>query len=239
MNPTTSAEVASIIDHSILHPTYTDTDLEKQCAIAVKLNTATVCIKPYHVGRAAELLKESSVAICAVIGFPHGSSNIEVKVFEALQVIVDGAHEVDMVVNVGKALQGDWEYIHCEIEAIHDACVENKVALKVIFETDYINREEDIVKLCQICNECNVEFVKTSTGYGFLKDLDGKFYYNGATSANIELMRKHCSPEIQIKAAGGIRNLDQLLLMVKSGATRVGATASEEIVAEAYKRFGI
>jgi deoxyribose-phosphate aldolase len=239
MNITTSREVASIIDHSILHPTFTDTDLEKQCALAVKYHTATVCVKPYHVELASVLLKDTNVAVCAVIGFPHGNSNIEVKVFETLQVIVEGAKEVDMVINIGKALQGDWDYVHSEIEAVHDTCIENKATLKVIFESDFVTKPEDIIKLCKICNDCNVEFVKTSTGYGFVKDVDGKYTHTGATKANLELMRKHCKPEIQIKAAGGIRTLDQLLSAVESGATRIGVSATEEIMNEAYLKFGV
>jgi deoxyribose-phosphate aldolase len=239
MEITTCAEVALLIDHSILHPTFTDNDLEIQCALAAKLRTATVCVKPYHVEKAAELLKDSGVSISAVIGFPHGNCNIEVKVFETLQVIVEGAKEVDMVINIGKALQGDWDYIKNEIEAVHDACIENKAILKVIFETDYITKEEDIIKLCEICNECNIEFVKTSTGFGFVKNTDGKYICNGATNTNIKLMREYCIPEIQVKASGGIRNLTQLLSAVENGATRIGTSASEEIIQEAYKKYGL
>jgi deoxyribose-phosphate aldolase len=230
-------EIARMIDHSILHPTFTDDDLRKNCAIAKKYCVATVCVKPYHVSFAAEFVKGSNVAVCAVIGFPHGNSVIDIKAAEALHVIKDGATEVDMVINIGKVLQGDWSYIDSEIRSIQETCLRNNAKLKVIFETDYITHDEDKIKLCRLCSKHKVAFVKTSTGYGFIKGSDGKYSYEGATEYNIKLMRKYCAPEVQIKAAGGIRNLEQVLKMRELGVTRIGATATANIMEEAKKRF--
>ena len=231
------SDIAKMIDHSILHPTFTDDDLKKNCEIAEKYHVATVCVKPYHTRMAAEILKDSDVAVCAVIGFPHGNSTTEVKIAETLQVIKDGATEVDMVANIGKVLQGDWSYIDNEIKTINDTCLKNKAILKVIFETDFLSRDEDKIKLCEICSNRKVAFVKTSTGYGFVKDDDGKFSYVGATEHDLKLMRKYSAPEVQIKASGGIRNLDQILKVRELGVTRVGATATVAIIEEARKRY--
>jgi deoxyribose-phosphate aldolase len=231
------SEIAKMIDHSVLHPTFTDADLKKNCEIAKKYNVATVCVKPYHVKMAAEFMRGSDVGVCAVIGFPHGNSTIEIKKMETLQVIVDGANEVDMVVNIGKVLQHDWTYINNELSIINAACLTNKAILKVIFETDFITSDDDKIKLCQLCNDNHVAFVKTSTGYGFVKGKDGQYNYQGATEHDVALMRANCNPNVQVKAAGGIRNLDQILKMIASGATRVGATATEMIIEEAKLRF--
>ena len=143
----TVEDIARMIDHSILHPTFTDDDLKNNCEIAKKYKVATICVKPFHTKMAVDILKGSPVAVCAVIGFPHGNSTIDIKAAEALQVIKDGAAEVDMVVNVGKVLQGDWDYIDSEIKTVQAACLRNRAKLKIIFETDYISRDEDIIKL--------------------------------------------------------------------------------------------
>ena len=233
----THSEISSMIDHSVLHPTLTDEDLKKHCSIAMKYNTATVCVKPYHTAMAAQILKGSNVKVCAVIGFPHGNSTTETKVFETLQVCKEGAAEVDMVVNIGKVLQNDWNYIDKEIKSIHDECLKHRSILKVIFETDFVTKDTDKIKLCQICNTHKVEFVKTSTGYGFVKGSDGKYFYIGATEHDLKLMRENCIPSVKIKAAGGVRTLDQLLKVKELGASRVGASATEEIMQEAIKRF--
>jgi deoxyribose-phosphate aldolase len=232
-------DIAKMIDHSILHPTFTDDDLKNNCEIAKKYHVATVCVKPYHTRMAADLLKGSDVAVCAVIGFPHGNSAIDIKVVETVQVIKDGAAEVDMVVNIGKVLQADWNYIENELKAIHDICLKYKALLKVIIETDYVSRDEDKIKLCALCSKHTIDFVKTSTGYGFVKDSDGKYSYTGATEHDVKLMRKHCAPGVQIKAAGGIRTLDQILRMHELGVTRIGATATVTILEEAKKRFAL
>ena len=230
-------EIAKMIDHSILHPTMTDEDLKKQCEIAIKYNTASVCVKPYAVKDAATLLEGSGVLVGCVIGFPHGNSAIEVKVFETETAIKDGAVEIDMVVNVGKVLQEDWDYVTKELQSIVDVTKKHNAVLKVIFENDFLPENKYKIKLCEICSELNIDYVKTSSGFGFVKGSDGKYSYEGATVEDIKLMRKHSAPQVKVKAAGGIRDLDSLLAMKEEGATRIGATATEAIMNEAEKRF--
>lgn len=230
-------EIAKMIDHSILHPTFTDADLIENCEIAKKYNVATVCVKPYHTKMASEILNESEVAICAVIGFPHGNSAIAIKKKETLQVIEDGAVEVDMVINIGKVLQKDWNYINHELLEINSICIENGAILKVIFETDFITDDELKIKLCQLCSNNNIAFVKTSTGYGYVKGNDGQYNYAGATDHDLILMRKYCDPKVQIKAAGGVRDLDRIMEVKALGVTRVGATATVAIMEEAIRKF--
>ncbi len=224
-----------MIDHSILHPTMTDEDLKRECAVAVKYGVASVCVKPYAVEQAVELLKGTDVLVSCVIGFPAGNSAIEVKVFETETACNDGAVEIDMVINIGKALQGDWDYIEREIREVTKTCHKMGAIVKVIFETDFINRNEDIIKLCQICTKVGVDYVKTSTGFGFVKGNDGKYTYKGATIANLKLMKENIGPEVKLKAAGGVRTLDGLLAVQKAGCSRCGATATVAILEEAKK----
>lgn len=231
-------ELAKMIDLSVLHPTHTDDDLKKLCEIAKKYNVASVCVKPYAVRQAIPFLEGSEVAVGCVIGFPHGNSSTNVKVFEAEQACREGATEIDMVINIGKTLSGDWDYVEQEIRAVTDVCHRNKAIIKVIFETDFVTRTEDKIRLCEICTRAGADFVKTSTGYGFVKNPLGDYNYKGATIADVELMRKHAGPDVQVKCAGGVRTLDDLLRMKAAGATRAGATATEAIMEEAISRFG-
>ena len=231
-------ELAKMIDHSLLHPTMTDEDLYHGCLLAKKYNVAAVCIKPYAINEALEWLKGSDVMVSAVIGFPQGNSTTAVKVFEAEQACIDGVQEIDMVVNIGKVLGEDWQYVEDEIAAIVAVTKKYKAALKVIFENDFLPEDKFKIKLCEICSKLKVEFVKTSTGYGFVKGADGRYSYEGATEHDLILMRKHSSPEVQIKAAGGVRTLDDLLKVKALGVTRVGATATAGMLEEARKRFG-
>ncbi len=217
------------IDHSLLHPTMTDKDLEEGLQVAIKYQTATVCIKPYYIKRAAEVLKGSGVEVCTVIGFPHGSNTTSIKVAETLECIQLGATEIDMVVNVGKVLSGDWDFVSADIKAVLDACHANDAILKVIFENDYLETSQKI-KLCEICSILKVDFIKTSTGYGYVKQSDGNFLTKGATIEDLKLMRKHTDPSVQIKAAGGVRNLKDMLAAIEAGATRIGATATAAIL---------
>lgn len=234
--PVSLPKLAKMIDHSLLHPTMTDADIQAGLEISLKYDVATACIKPYSILQAKKVLGGSSVKICAVIGFPHGNSTTKIKVLEARSAVEEGAHEIDMVVNVGKVLGGDWDYVHQEIKAINQAVIEKGALLKVIFENDYLG-EKEIVKLCEICTEIRVAFVKTSTGYGFVKDSVGGMYsYKGATVPHIRLMREHCGKDVQIKAAGGVRKLDELILMRSLGVTRVGATATIAMLEEAKSR---
>jgi deoxyribose-phosphate aldolase len=234
---TTVRDLAKMIDHSILHPTMTDDDLERECAVAAKYGVASVCVKPYAVARAVELLDGSGVLVGTVVGFPAGNSTIETKVSEATEACRAGAAEIDMVINIGKALQGDWEYIAREVDAVRKASHDHNAILKVIFETDFVTRSKDIVRLCEICTEVGADYVKTSTGYGFLKGDDGKYSYEGATLPVLELMASSIGPDVKLKAAGGVRTLDDLLAVRKAGCSRSGATATAAMLNEAAERF--
>ena len=231
-------ELAKMIDHSILHPTMTDEDLIRECEVAKKYDVASVCVKPYNVPLAVECLEGSDVLVGCVIGFPAGNSAIDVKVFETVKACKDGAVEIDMVINVAKALQGDWEYIENEIGAVTGVCHELNAIVKVIFETDYVTKEADIVKLCKICTKVGADYVKTSSGFGFVKGEDGKYSYVGATIPNLKLMKTSVGPDVKVKAAGGVRSLDGLIAVQEAGCTRCGATATNTILEEAIKRFG-
>lgn len=235
----TIRDISKMIDHSLLHPTMTDEDLKAGCELALKYDAASVCIKPYAVKMAAEILRGSDVLVCTVIGFPHGNSTIAIKVAETRQACKDGATEIDMVVNIGKVLSEDWRYVKKEIHAINKECVKHGAILKVIFENDFLPKDKYKIKLCQICSTVGVAFVKTSTGYGFVKQANSDYNYKGATEHDLKLMRQYSAPTVQIKGAGGIRNLDDLLKVREWGVTRIGATATVAIVEEAKKRLGL
>ena len=230
-------ELAKMIDHSILHPTMTDEDLKRECEVAAKYDVASVCVKPYAVKQAVELLKGTDVFVGCVIGFPAGNSATTVKVFETETACNDGAVEIDMVINIGKALQGDWEYIENEIGEVTKAAHKKGAIVKVIFETDFVKKEADIVKLCEICTNVDADYVKTSSGFGFVKGDDGKYSYEGATISNLKLMRKSSGSKVKVKAAGGVRSLDELIAVQEAGCTRCGATATISILEDAKKRF--
>ena len=230
-------EIAKMIDHSVLHPTLTDNDLRRECEVARKYNVASVCVKPYAVKQAAEMLRGSEVLVGCVIGFPAGNSSIPVKVFETETACRDGAVEIDMVINIGKALQEDWIYIEEEIKSVVDTSHRYGAITKVIFETDFVTRDEHKIKLCEICSKAGADYVKTSTGFGFVKDIDGKYSYKGATAHDLELMRKHSAPEVKVKAAGGVRTLADLLKFKDLGISRCGATATVSMLEEAKKLF--
>jgi deoxyribose-phosphate aldolase len=230
-------EIARMIDHALLHPTLTDKDIVDGCELAKKYGVASVCVKPYSVKLAKSILKDSEVKVGTVIGFPHGSNSIETKLFEAKQAISDGAEELDMVINIGKLLSADFEYIQKEIQTIVEITKRNYLIVKVIFETDYLTDDFSKIKLCEICSTLKVDFVKTSTGFGYKKMADGSFNTEGATDCDLILMRTYCSPEVQIKASGGIRRLEDVLRVKKLGVTRVGTSATEAILNEG-KRGG-
>ncbi|CCH53398.1 deoxyribose-phosphate aldolase [Fibrisoma limi BUZ 3] len=237
-------EIAKMIDHSLLHPTMTDAELRAGCELAKRYDVASVCIKPYAVKMAAELLagpdgSTGTVLVGTVIGFPHGNSTIDVKVAETERACQDGAVEIDMVVNIGKVLGNDWDYVQTEIQAVKDACARHGAILKVIFENDYLPDDSYKIRLCEICTAVKAEFVKTSTGYGFVKGADGTYSYEGATEHDLRLMLDHVGPGVQVKAAGGIRTLDGLLKVKEMGVTRLGASATATIMEDAYRRFGI
>lgn len=230
-------DLAKMIDHSLLHPTMTDAQLRAGCELARQYDVATACIKPYAIPLAAAILAGASVKVCAVIGFPHGNSTTGIKVAEAEAAVLAGAPEVDMVANAGKVLGGDWDYVTRDIRMVNDIVTAQGGILKVIFENDYLN-DEHIIRLCQICSELRVAFVKTSTGYGFVKQANGDYNYQGATHAHLKLMRQHCPPTVQIKAAGGVRTLDDLLAVRALGVSRIGATATAAMLTAACQRYG-
>ncbi len=231
-----------MIDHSLLHPTLTDQELEDGCQLAVKYGVASVCIKPYAVRRAAELLAGSGVRVGCVIGFPHGNACTESKRYETELACRDGAVEIDMVINIGKALGGDWDYVERDVKAVCDVAHRHGARVKVIFENDYLGRggaglDGDSFKrrLCGICELAGADWVKTSTGFGFVKQPDGSYNYQGATAHDLELMRAACSTKVQVKAAGGVRDLDGLMRVRDLGASRCGASATAAILDE-YRR---
>lgn len=235
-------DLAKTIDHSLLHPTMTDQELEDGCRLAARYGVASVCIKPYAVKRAAELLKGSGVLVGAVIGFPHGNSCTESKRYETELACRDGAAEIDMVINIGKALSGDWAYVEADVKAVCDEAHRHGAKVKVIFENDFLVKggaglESDDFKrrLCELCERAGADWVKTSTGYGFVKQPDGSYNYKGATEHDLALMRASVSDRVQVKAAGGVRDLDGLIRVRDLGATRCGATATAAMLDE-YRR---
>ncbi|MHB1355175.1 MAG: deoxyribose-phosphate aldolase [Anaerolineae bacterium] len=215
-----------MIDHSLLTPTMTDADLESGCQLAVNYGVASVCIKPYYLARATEILKGSGVKSGVTIGFPHGGHTTTIKLLEAAAALTDGALELDMVVNIGKVLSGDWDYVQADIAAVVEAGHSGNALVKVIFENCYL-QDEHKIKLCQICGDVGADFVKTSTGYGS----------SGALDPDLILMRKYAPPQVQVKAAGGVRTFDRLLEVRALGVTRVGATATVAILEECKRRL--
>jgi deoxyribose-phosphate aldolase len=235
-------ELAGMIDHSLLHPTLTDAELEAGCRLAARYRVATVCVKPHAVRQAAAWLAGSGVLVTTVIGFPHGSAATEVKRFETTVACRDGAREIDMVINVGKALGGDWDYVAQDIRAVCEEAHRHGARVKVILENDYLGgggaglSGDDLKRrLCQVAEQAGADWVKTSTGYGFVKQPDGSYGYRGATEADLRLMRAACSPRVQVKAAGGVRDLDGLIRVRDLGGTRCGATATAAMLDE-YRR---
>ncbi len=227
-----SREIAKMIDHSLLHPTLTEKELREGCAVAAAYGAASVCVKPCHVALAAELLQGSDVLVGAVIGFPHGNGTVAMKVAEAAEVVANGAKEVDMVINIAKALEDDWAYLEDEIGAIHRAVAKGGAILKVIFETDYLDAPR-IVRLCQICAAVGAEFVKTSTGYNYVKTKDGAYDYAGATLEVMRLLRENSPEQVQVKAAGKVRGLDMYVTLWQMGVSRIGTGQTAQIVEEA------
>ena len=208
-------QFAKTIDHSLLQPQLTEAEVTAGCKIAAQYHAASVCVKPYHVKLAAELLKDSDVLVSTVVGFPHGSATIETKLAEAQQAIDDGAVELDMVINYGQLRSGQIDYVAREVKAICDLAHAHNVKLKVIFENAHLTDEQKIAA-CQLCEAANADWVKTSTG----------FAPTGATVADIKLMRANVSDKVQVKAAHGVRTLAAALEMIDAGATRIGATAT-------------
>jgi len=224
----TYSDIAKMIDHSLLNPVLTDRQLEQGCHLARAYDVASVCIMPYWLRPCAEILKDSTVKASTTIGFPHGGHTTAVKVAEAKQALADGGQELDMVVNISKVLSGDWEYVRTDLAAVIDLTHQHNQKVKVIFENCYLNDEQKI-RLCEICAQLGADWVKTSTGYGT----------GGATIADLKLMRQHSPKNVQVKAAGGVRDLDKLLEVRALGVTRVGASRTADMLDECKRRLGM
>lgn len=240
----TYEDMAGMIDHSLLHPTMTDAELDEGCRLAARYKVASVCIKPYYVARAVEILHGTGVRVGAVIGFPHGNSCTESKRYETELACRDGAVEIDMVINIGKALGGDWDYVRNDIQAVCAEAHRRGAMVKVILENDYLTQggaglsSDDLKRrLCQICEEAGADWVKTSSGYGFVKQPDGSYNYKGATEHDLKLMRASVSDHVQVKAAGGVRDLDGLIRVRDLGASRCGASATAAMMDACRERL--
>lgn len=230
-------KIMKMVDHSLLGPQLTDKGLVEGCAIASKYHTASVCVKPYHVKLASRELENSDVVVGGVVGFPHGNSTTSIKVAETKQILEDGAVEVDMVVNIGKVFSKDWSYVKNEILTIHNITQPANAVLKVIFENDLLPDKMYKITLCQICTIVGVEFVKTSTGYNYVKGADGKYNYKGATIEDLRLMIENTSPAVQVKAAGHSGTLQTVLELQKLGVTRTGTGQTVTLYEDAVKYF--
>jgi deoxyribose-phosphate aldolase len=224
----TYSDVAKMIDHSLLNPTLTTADLETGCRLARDYDVASVCIMPYALRRAADLLAGSTVQPSTTIGFPHGGHTTSIKVAEAKQALADGGTELDMVVNISKVVSGDWDYVRTDIAEVVGAAHAAGAKVKVIFENAYL-KDDQKIRLCEICSEAGADWVKTSTGYA----------PSGATIEDLKLMRKHAAPNVQVKAAGGVRDLDALLRVREIGVTRCGATRTAEMLDECRRRLDL
>lgn len=215
------ASVAKALDHALLKPTLTDAELDAGCRLARELQVASVCIVPHALRRCAELLAGSGVEPSTTIGFPHGAGPTRVKVFEAEQALSDGGTELDMVVNIGKVLGGDRAYVKADIAAVLGVTRQAGAKLKVIFENAYLTQAHKLL-LCELCSELEVDWVKTSTGFG----------PSGATLDDLRLMRAHTPPSVQVKASGGIRSLAQVREILALGVSRIGTSSTSELLAE-------
>jgi deoxyribose-phosphate aldolase len=218
--------IAKRIDHSLLGPALTRAELEEGCRLAARYGVASVCIKPFAVPLAARILKGTGVFVGTTIGFPHGAHATSVKVFEGRQVLADGAVELDMVINIGQAIGGEWDAVASDIAAVTKVAHDAGGIVKVIFENCYLNDEQK-VRLCQICGEVEADYVKTSTGYGT----------GGATVEDLRLMRRSAPPHVKLKAAGGIRTLDSMIEVAEIGCDRIGASRTAEILDELKARL--
>jgi deoxyribose-phosphate aldolase len=224
----TYLDISKMIDHSLLNPTLTAQELEQGCRLALEYDCASVCIMPYYLERCAGILRGSTVKASTTIGFPHGGHTTAIKVAEARRALEDGGQELDMVVNISKVLSGDWDYVRQDIRAVVDAAHARGQKVKVIFENCYL-KDEHKIRLCEICGELGADWVKTSTGYGT----------GGATIEDLKLMRAHSPAHVQVKAAGGVRDLDKLLEVRAIGVTRVGASRTADILDECRRRLGL
>lgn len=224
----TYLDVAKMIDHSLLNPTLTSDALADGIELALRYDVASICILPYALKACAEKAKGSNVRASTTIGFPHGGHRMSIKLAETRQALADGGEELDMVVNISQVLSGHWDYVRDEIYAITTETHAAGAKVKVIFENAYL-QDEHKIRLCEICSEVGADWVKTSTGYA----------PTGATDEDLILMRKHSAPHVQVKAAGGVRDLDALLRVRALGVTRAGATRTAQMLDDARVRLGL
>ena len=221
-------DIAKMIDHALLSPTLTVEEMEMGIQMACAYDVASVCIQPFYVQRCAELLNGSSVKTSTTIGFPHGGFTTDIKRAQAELMLKQGCEELDMVVNISRVLSGDWDYVERDIAAVVEVTHAANQKIKVIFENCYLNEEQKI-KLCEICTNLKVDWVKTSTGFGT----------GGATPADLQLMIDRSGPDVQVKASGGVRDLDTVLEYRRMGITRCGASGTQNILSEARKQLGL
>lgn len=223
----TYEDIAKMIDHSLLPPSLTDQELEYGCRMALDYNCASVCIMPYYLKTCADILQGTTVNASTTIGFPHGGHATATKVAEAERALDDGGQELDMVVNISKVLSEDWDYVRQDLAAVIDVAHARGQKVKVIFENCYL-KDFHKIRLCQICGEVGADWVKTSTGFGT----------SGATVEDVKLMVTHSPKPVQVKAAGGIRSLDQLLAFRALGVSRVGASKTKDILEDCRRMLG-
>ncbi len=214
--------VASMIDHTLLKPDATRANIEELCREAAQFKFATVCVNPTWVALSTRLLAGSGVGVCSVVGFPLGATTPDVKGYETRRAIFDGAREIDMVINVGALKSGDLRVVEWDIESVTRPCRDAGVLSKVIIEAALLTDDEKITA-CTLAKAAGADYVKTSTG----------FASGGATAADVALMRRVVGAEMGVKAAGGVRDLEGMKLMIAAGATRVGASAGVKIVQQA------
>jgi deoxyribose-phosphate aldolase len=219
------AGVASMIDHTLLKPDATRSNIEELCREAAQFKFATVCVNPVWVALAARLLAGSGVGVCSVVGFPLGATTADVKGYETRRAIFDGAREIDMVINIGALKSGDLRGVERDIEAVTVPCRDCGALSKVIIEAALLTDDEKVTA-CTLAKAAGADYVKTSTGFG----------PGGATAADVALMRRVVGAEMGVKAAGGVRDLEGLRAMVAAGATRVGASAGVKIVQQASEK---
>ena len=222
------SDLSKMLDHALLTPTATVDQLEAGCQLALAYDVASVCIMPYYVPRCAEILAGSTVLPSTVIGFPLGGHTTITKAAEAKQAIVDGCQELDMVVNISKTLSGDWDYVRADIRAVIDIAHAADRKVKVIFENCYL-QDEHKIRLCEICGEENADWVKTSTGFGI----------GGATLDDLRLMRKHAPEHVQVKAAGGVRDVETMKQVHEIGATRIGSSSTQKLMDAFRQELGL
>lgn len=219
-------DISRMIDHSLLRPDTTLEAFETGCRLAVAYQAGSVCIQPHYLKRCAEILQGSGVRASTVIGFPHGGHCTSVKVAEARQALLDGGEELDLVCNISRVVSGDWGTVRDDLQAVIEVTHAAGQKVKVIFENCYLNKDQK-VRLCELCTELQADWVKTSTGYGS----------SGATLEDLQLMRTHSGPRVQVKAAGGVRDLDTLLRCRELGVSRIGASATQAMLDECRRRL--